>query len=227
MDFSGLGLTSSYQAVNGFFTPARGAFINNATGNLIIWDPSKMEIVSQLNLAIPDRAGVPAFVRDVVGRPDGTIIASYYYLDDNGYPKDGAGIVTVNKELTQVIGRDEWSACKYTTLGGQLSDGTVYFVAAGQWVLPNLVFPSDAPYRTPACALRVLPGATTYDRAFGNLDLGTLTATPRIAGTLNIVNDNLAFFVAWHDELVTNKLTPANFSEQGYSAPGWKWYSWD
>ena len=37
----------------------------------------------------------------------------------------------------------------------------------------------------------------------------------------------MGFFVAWHDELVTTPLTPANFDMLSERTPAWKWYMWD
>jgi hypothetical protein len=92
-------------------------------------------------------------------------------------------------------------------------------------VLPNIVFENDAPYRTPPCALRVLPGETTYDRDFGAFDLAMLTDGLDIAGALTMVDDDLSLFVALHDDLIDEELTPETFEDLGYSAPGWKWSS--
>src|SRR5690606_1598159 len=50
---------------------------------------------------------------------------------------------------------------------------------------------------------------------------------PEIVGDLYIINDDLAYFRAWHPELVEGELNEENFSDTWITQPAWKWYSWD
>ena len=77
------------------------------------------------------------------------------------------------------------------------------------------------------CLLRVLPGATQFDRDFDPKALVSLAGERWITGNLELLNDRQAFFVAWQDELRSQQFTVANFDDVQFSTPAYKWYFWD
>jgi hypothetical protein len=226
VNFGNLGLTSAGQAEQGAFSLERGTFANIELGSLVNWNPLTMEIEGTLPLGIPDQGSLPAWIRNVKARPDGTLLASYYYIDADNNLGDGAGIVTVDWAANQIIDRDEWTGCSYTLNAGQTSNGATYFATHAAWVQEKLVYPPGSPGHAPACALRVLPGESKYDRSFTPTDLGRLI-NRQVTGTLNVSTEDAAFFVAWHDELVGQEITQGNFADLRFTTPAWKWYTWD
>lgn len=227
VSFAGLGVTNTgYASLSRAFTPARAAFYSSEIGELIQWNPTTMELIDTVPLEIPDNGAIPPGEGWVQLRPDGSVVVNYFYLDGDWVLGDRVGIKVVDWETSRVIGGDEWEGCNYLGRGSQKSDGTLYYTALAQWVQDGLVWPGE-PTTAVSCALRVLPGETTFDRAFEPNDLGALVGGKAVTGSLEILNDERAYFVAWDDELVPEPLTPENFDDLRYSTPAWRWYTWD
>ena len=226
LSFANLGAaTVSPDAQGTFISRELAAVPNQETGELIFWNPSTMEIVNSLDLEIPERNGVAPLVRSTVARPDGTLLLSYYYISAEGDFEDGAGIVIVDPSGPSVVARDEWMGCNYN-YARPAPDGTVYLTVSASWIQRRLVY-ETGPWLAEPCLLRILPGATEFDRQFDPSTFSALTGGREIAGNLELLNDHQAFFVAWHDELRTEELTVANFDDVQFSTPAYKWYFWD
>jgi len=227
LSFANLGASSvSPDAQGAFISRELAAVPNQDTGELIFWNPTSMEIVGSLDLEIPERDGVPPLVRSTTARPDGTLLLSYYYLSAEGRFVDVAGIVVVDPSGPSVLGRDEWEGCNYN-YARDAADGTVYLTVNASWIQGRLVYPDGGPWVATPCLLRVLPGATEFDRGFVPEVLSGLAGGRQITGNLEPTSEREAFFVAWQDELVTAELTPENFDDMRYTIPAYKWYLWD
>jgi len=227
VSFAKLGVENTgYVSLSLAFTLERAAFYSRELGALVQWNPSTMEIVATLPLDIPDNGTIPPADGWVQLRPDGTVLVDYYYLDGDWNLGDRVGLTTVDWIKNEIVGRDEWLGCNYLGRGGHTSDGTAYYTALAQWVQDALLWPGEPSTAVP-CALRVLPGETAFDRDFSPTDLGDLVGGRQVTGSLEVLNDERAYFVAWHDELVPEPLTPENFDGLRYSTPAWKWYTWD
>jgi hypothetical protein len=227
VSFAALGVSNTgYTSESRAFTLERAAFYSREIDALIQWNPSTMEIIDTLPLDIPDNGAIPPGDAWVQLRPDGSVLVNYHYLDANFTLGDRVGLKVVDWQANTVIGEDEWVGCNYLGRGSQTSDGTTYYTALAQWVQAALLWPGD-PETAVACALRVLPGELGFDRSFQPTDLGQLIGGRTVTGSLEIVNDQRAYFVAWEDELVEQALTPENFDDLRYSTPAWKWYTWD
>jgi hypothetical protein len=226
LSFANLGAaTVSPDAQGAFISRELAAVPNQATGELVLWNPAAMELVNTLDLEIPERDGVVPLVRSTVVRSDGTLLLSYYYLSDEGDFADVAGIVIVDPSVPAVVGRDEWEGCNYN-YARIAQDGTVYLTVSASWTQRSLIYPAG-PWLAKSCLLRILPGATQFDREFDPNVLGALSGGRPITGNLELLNDHQAFFVAWHDELRTQEFTVDNFDDVQFSTPAYKWYFWD
>jgi hypothetical protein len=227
VSFANLGVTNTgYVSLSTAFTLGKAAFYSSEIGSLIFWDPSAMEIVDTLSLDIPDNGAIPPSDGWVQLRPDGTLLVNYYYLDGDWNLGDRVGLRAVDFGSQEVIGSDEWIGCNYLGRGSQTSDGTTYYTALAQWVQPAVLWPDDPTTAVP-CSLRVLPGETVFDRDFSPNDLGELVGGMKVSGSLEVVNDDRAYFVGWREDLLGDTLTPENFEDLRYSTPAWKWYTWD
>jgi hypothetical protein len=237
VSFAGLGVSNTgYVSLTRAFTLERSAFYSSEIGALIQWNPTTMEIIGELPLDIPDnelpdgaipgKSAIPPSDGWVQLRPDGTVVVNYYYLDGDFVLGDRVGLRVVDWVNNQVIGSDEWVGCNYLGRGSQTSDGAIYYTALAQWVQDNLIWPGEATTAVP-CALRVLPGQTTFDRSFQPNDLGQLIGGKTVTGSLEILNDRRSYFVGWDDALVTQPLTVDNYEDMRYSTPAWRWYTWD
>ncbi len=232
VSFAAFGVPNTgYVSESRAFTLERAAFYSREIDSFIQWNPSTMEVIATLPLDIPDNVipggeSIPPGDGWVQLRPDGTVLVNYHYLDSNYVLGDRVGLKVIDWVANTVIGSDEWLGCNYLGRGSQTSDGATYYTALAQWVQAALLWPDDPGTAVP-CALRVLPGASTFDRDFQPNDLGELIGGRTVTGSLEILNDARAFFVAWEDELVGEVLTPDNFEDLRYSTPAWKWYTWD
>jgi hypothetical protein len=226
VSFANLGAASvSPDAQGAFISTELAAVPNQATGELVFWNPSSMEIIDSLALEIPDREGIPAYVRSTTARPDGTLLLSYYYLSGEGEFADVAGIVVVDPEGLEIIGRDEWEGCNYN-YARAAEDGTVYLTVGAQWIQGSLVYADGGPWLAEPCLLRVLPDATEFDRSLDSHVLAELAGGREITGNLELAGDGEAYFVAWQDELMTEEFTVDNFDDVRFSTPAYKWYRW-
>jgi len=226
LSFANLGAaTVSPDAQGTFISLELAAVPNQQTGELVFWNPTTMEIVGALDLEIPERNGVTPLVRSTVARPDGSLLLSYYYISAEGDFEDGAGIVIVDPSGPAVVARDEWQGCNYN-YARLAADGSVYLTVNASWTQRSLIY-ETGPWLAETCLLRILPGATQFDRDFDPKSLVSLAGGRRIAGNLELINDHQAFFVAWQDELRTEAFTVENFDDVQFSTPAYKWYFWD
>jgi hypothetical protein len=227
LSFANLGASYvSPDAQGAFISRELAAVPNQDTGELIFWNPTAMEIIGSLDLEIPERDGVTPLVRSTTARPDGTLLLSYYYLSADGEFSDVAGVVVVDPTGPAVVGRDEWEGCNYN-YARDTADGTVYLTVNASWIQGRLVYPDGGPYVATPCLLRVLPGATAFDRSFEPSMLAGLAGGRSITGNLEPMNEREAFFVAWQDELSTEQFTVENFDTVRFRTPAYKWYLWD
>jgi hypothetical protein len=226
LNFANLGASEvSPDAQGAFISMDLAAVPNQQTGELIFWNPTTMEIVGTLNLEIPARDGIPPLVRSTTPRADGSLVLSYYYISPEGEFADGAGIVVVDPSGPSVIARDEWAGCDYN-YARATDDGTIYLTVGAQWIQRRLIY-ADGPYLAQPCLLRILPGATEFDRDFDPNTLAGLSGGRAITGNLEPVNAGEAFFVAWQEELMGTPFTPENYDDVRGTTAAFKWYHWD
>jgi hypothetical protein len=185
-----------------------------------------MELVDSLDLEIPEREGITPLIRSSTAREDGTLLLSYYHISPDGEFADVAGIVVVDPSVPAVIARDEWEGCNYNYAREAL-DGTIYLTVGAQWIQSRLVYPNGGPWLAEPCLLRILPGTSEFDRELDPNVLGELAGGRAITGNLELRSENQAFFVAWHEELMTEDVTVENFDSVRFSIPAYKWYLWD
>lgn len=226
LSFANLGVTQAGRAEFGPLTLERASFPEVATGTLVNWNPTTMEVLASLPLGIPDDGAIPPAPRGAVAMADGTLLVDYFYLDAERRVGDSAGIVAVDWSNNEILGRDEWDGCGMNKPAGQTSDGTAYFTVQADWVHATLLFEPGEPWASPPCIFRVLPGSIRRDPTFAPTDLGDLIGGG-ITGSLEVLNDNLAYFMAWDEELFAEELTVENYFDRRFSIPAWKWYTWD
>lgn len=230
VSFANLGASSVSQGAQGAFVSAElAALPSQDTGELILWNPTTMEIIGTIDLEIPDKDGIAPLIRSTVPRPDGTLVLSYYYINSEGVFADGAGIVVVDLDKKSVVGRDEWAGCNYN-FAKMLPDGTVYLTISGHWALRSLAYPKDAPvppWTAEPCLLRVLPGAQKFDREFDPNTLGKIAGDKAITGNFEPLGETEAFFTVWHEELMTEAFTPENVDDLRGKTAAFHWYHWD
>lgn len=227
LSFANLGASYvSPDAQGAFVSKELAAVPNQQTGELIFWNPTSMEIIGSLDLELADREGIPPLVRSTTARPDGTLLLSYYHIDAEGNFADVAGIIVVDPAARAVIARDEWAGCNYN-YARATADGTVYLTVGAQWIQGSLIYPEGGPWLAEPCLLRIRPDATQFDRDFDPNVLAGLAGGRHITGNLELATGSEAFFVAWHEELMTEELTVENFDSVRLTMPAYKWYHWD
>lgn len=129
---------------------------------LIRWNPTRMEIIGTLPLGLPEQAYTYGRIR---ARPDGTLLAGYScstYDDNERLERACTGMLILSADGTEVIARDEWEGCAawVANQGWSSPDGTEWF--GDGWTALG-----EEGETLGSCWLRVLPGATEFDRSFG------------------------------------------------------------
>lgn len=125
------------------------------------WNPSRMEIIDTLPLNLPEQAQTNGRIRV---RPDGTLLVGYAcstFDESEVLQRTCTGLLVLDAEGTEILGQDEVEGCAAFTAnqGWSSGDGTEYF--GDGWTALSA---EGAPQNP--CWLRVLPGATEFDRSF-------------------------------------------------------------
>ena len=135
---------------------------------------------------------------------------------------DRVQVLAIDPASDSVVSRVEETRCNSFSSASSAADGTTYFSPAAYYApLRSLLGEQSG---VEPCALRIMPGAESFDAGYG-LDLSAL-AGGRPAGDLSLVGEGRAFLRVWHSELVT-PLAEGNANwESVLQEPGFQWWTW-
>lgn len=229
ISFANLGLTATFSVA---FSPIvdmqRSYFVDPGLGVIAVWNPGAMQTISTIPLGLTEQSPFrpePSILLNQV-RGDGKLFVPYAWRGED-WPRLGAssGLLAIDTASNAVVEQTEWEGCEYAILGGQTSDGTLYYSTEAHWALPRLTYGGDN--GSSSCALRVLPGQSAYDATYESVDLSALVGGREVAGDLLIVSDERAFLRVWHDEDVAEPLTVENFGDRWGTVRAWRWWTWE
>lgn len=223
LSLSNLGLGDTYGAAKSLFLSDKLAyFAASAIGELVVWDPEKMELIGTVPLGLELPGGFYPDIGHDLMLHDGKILTTVNYseLSDWTVFGDYVRVVAVDPDTNEVVSDSVDERCNYVLATGQTSDGTTYY-SAPSWLVSMRDLRGEG-FGADSCALRVNAERSELDTEF-QLDLARM-AGDRPAGDFVPVSDDRAYFRVWHPELVS-EATPDNWDEVRHEA-GYRWWTW-
>lgn len=224
VSFANLGLSSALSAADSpLYSPNKSYITDRVQANVIVWDPSKMELIDTIALdRDSDQTLSPTVFTGLTARED-RIYATMYWSEKSDWTRLGtqSRLFAIDTGEDQVVSTTDDTRCNQVTYGGKTSDGTTYLTSRSYFTLPHLVFGDG--FGAGSCALRVAPDADDFDADYA-IDLGELVGG-RPAGDLTLVSDDLAYIRVWHEERVNSESTADNWDTIA-EEPGFHWWKW-
>jgi hypothetical protein len=221
VSFANQGVGGTYQAAfTPVFSATRSYFVDDASGQVVIWNPTDMTFVGTIPLDAPPRDGMEVSFGLSVG--DGRLLVSAFWASGtSGWTQfgDSTRLFVIDTATDTVVSTTDDTRCETASPAGITSDGTAYFTPWDYHTVVRHVFGEG--FGAGSCGLRVVPSGTGFDEGY-QIDLGSLVGG-RPAGNVRIVGDDQALIHVWHDEQVT--ATPETWADKRFE-PGYRWYRW-
>lgn len=224
LSFLNLGMTSAWTAASApLYGTDKSYFVSDETGEVIIWNPSAMELIGTIPLPL-EAAG------DLVAVPDRRVVAvgqqifiTADWQDPNDWTRFGGStrLFVIDTATDTIADTSDEDRCNFLVPSSVKSDGTAYF-SADSFYVPLRAFLGDE-HGADSCGLRVVRQGTRFDEDY-EIDLASLTGG-RPTGDFLLLGDDLALLRAWHEDLVT-PATADNWDEVRAEA-GYLWWRWD
>jgi hypothetical protein len=164
VSFAGYGVTSlGYYAI--FFSPTRAYYIDPSQGQIIMWNPSTMEVVSQFDLppqlanGFEGHIALTPFFRFPVVRD--RLLLPVAHVDFEGLrARDVTGLAVVDTVNDRVLSYFETDRCAAATELAFDDNGDVYFGTSSYYLAYNAEVRGVA---RPGCIMRIRAGETAFD----------------------------------------------------------------
>lgn len=221
LSFANAGVEGTFVAASTpLYSKDKSYFIDSASQQIVIWNPSDMSFIGTIPLEVEVPEGLETWL-DLAVTED-RLVASAFFSDPNsGNTKYGAAtqLFIVDPKTDRVVGSSTDTRCETLSPAGSTSDGTTYFTPWDYHAAVRTVFGEG--FGSRSCALRVVPPDTELDRGY-EIDLSSLVGG-RPAGTMRLVGDDQALIHVWNPDLVD--ATPDNWDDTRWEA-GYTWYRW-
>jgi hypothetical protein len=192
VSFADYGLTSLGFWLNTFATPTR-AYLSNGPGELVAWDPQRMEIVGTVELPVSEREGFmmyPAYSDRAAVVRDGLLYQPRYWTDDTFFQFTEDSRVAVVDVATDTVVDDLTVDCPGIDHAALDESGTIWL---SSWVFaPG----GAAVLGQPSTCVATLPPAGSPEVAFS---VGELTSG-REGGALRPLGEGKAVMSVLHEE---------------------------
>jgi hypothetical protein len=162
-----------------YVSPTRAYFVDEAAAQIVIWDPSAMEVLGAASItkeALSRGDLVAQISRGIALDGEGFVAASYRNWDTLEY-HDAAAIgvfdVTADEPELQIIEDDRCSSTVTTPFDG--GDGFIYLISDAALGFDALANPKRT--EKSLCVLRMSPGTRKFDESFF-VDLKEVLGSP-------------------------------------------------
>ena len=221
LSFANQGVSGTYTASSTpIFSKTKSYFVDSASQQVVIWNPSDMSFVGTIALDVEPQSGfTPNFEIAVTAAK--VFVTVFWGSQASGWSKFGSStrIISIDPKSDRVIASTDEPRCETLSPAGVTSDQTAYFSPWDYHALARSVFGDGFGARS--CALRVVPPATSYDAGY-DVDLSTLVGG-RPAGSMIVTGNDQALIHVWHDDQA--HATSANWADDRF-LPGYLWYRW-
>ncbi|WP_437656497.1 hypothetical protein [Sorangium sp. So ce1182] len=214
------GVQSLWQT-NYLVSPTKAYHPDRAGEQLVVWNPTTMEVQGTIPLPDTSREGYLALYGYASIQRGKTLLFSVGWFDwtanDTILPE--TGLVAIDTETDTVVRFDVDDRCGGITESVEMASGDAYFVSSA---LAGAAHHLER-LETEPCALRVLKDADSFDPDYvvrlGDLTDGAIAGDPIPAG-----RDSL-FLRALDEDLTTVGDETKSFEITGQKA--WRWWRWD
>lgn len=216
LSFAALGVTTlGAQAVH-FGSPTVAYYKDASQAQIIVWDPTAMEIVGTIELpASLIREGWTLSFGDWTGRGDDAFFTVTWYSRTYDRVGVGTGLVHIDTRTNEVTVTED-ARCRAAINATEI-DGAIYYFSGVINGFGHAVAPGDAGQQD--CSLRIAAGSVTFDDGY----LGTIApALPsdRVGTVITSTGTDLWAQVA--DLSITPSAPGTTYSE--WYASGWTWW---
>lgn len=187
---------------------------------LIVWNPTTMEITG--SIALPDTARegyLSLYGYTPIVRGDRLLFTIGWFDWTNDRILGETGLVAIDTATDAVARMDVDTRCGGITTGVVTQSGATYFISSA---LAGAAYRLDR-IPTPPCALRIASGADAFDSAYvGDVDAiagGAIAGEPVPGGGETI------FLRVLDEQLATIDPQGATWEVTGQAA--WRWWRWD
>lgn len=191
-------------------SPRRGYLFSAVRPEVIVFDPTAMELVGGIPVALEPRS----FFGDVAFEDDGRLVAITLSLreDASVVPRTRAVIIDTATDEVSYADHDGCGGMRY---GARDAEGNMYFAPLLRQAAAVLTDTAGEP-ASPACVLRLPTGASSFDPEV--LDLLELTGG-RPAGTMAQGAGNTAYILVYNEDAppVTPETAAAINTEEVWS----------
>ena len=202
-------------------SPTKAYYPDRAGEQLIVWNPTAMEIEGSIALPATERDGYLALYGYAPIVRQNTLLVSVGWFDweETDSVLAETGLVQIDTETDSVVGFETDARCGGVTTPVTLSSGDTILVSSA------LAGAAHALGRlsTPPCALRVNAAASSFDPDYFQ-ELGPLISSP-VAGEPIPAGGGSVFLRVFDDELGSVAEDSATYELTGQSA--WRWARWD
>jgi hypothetical protein len=205
-----------------YFASAEKAYYPDTDNSqLIVWNPTSMEVMGSISLAETARDGYLSYYGITPIRRGRELLFSVGWFDwlDRDAILPETGLVVLDTETDEVKRFDVDERCAGITQAIELASGDAYFVSSAM---------AGATHRlerlaSEPCALRITRGSDRFDSDYA-LSLTTLTGGA-IAGEPAPANGDALFLRVLDDALVTITQESRSWDLTGQAA--WRWARWN
>ena len=223
LDFTGYGLfRTGYQAKNGaFVSPDRHYFVAYE-GDVIVWNPEKMELVKKIPVGIADDGNLGAWSSLVKQGTD--VLVTTFYVDNDDATKFGRKVRTakIDTKTDTVSAPVESTRAQIAIPNSTSSNGTIYYGGRSTDGMVRAIYGAPSGYASQA--LRIVPAGTDFEATF-NVNLSALVGG-RPVGAFRLLNDQTALLDVWHPEEVTPVLADKSNADKVQIEKGYHTYKW-
>ncbi|MGK4003921.1 hypothetical protein WMF31_14910 [Sorangium sp. So ce1036] len=206
---------------NYVISPAKVYHPDRAGEQIVVWNPTTMEVEGTIPLPDTHREGYLALYGYGAVLRGKTLLVSVGWVDwsttDTILPE--TGLVAIDTETDTVVRFDVDDRCGGITQPVETASGDAYFVSSGLAGAAHHLERLD----TEPCALRVLKDADAFDPDFALL-LGELTGGA-IAGDPIPAGGNSLFLRVFDEGLAT--IGEETKMSEVTGQPAWRWWRWD
>ena len=143
----------------------RGYVLDDAQDRLLIFDPSRMELVGELELPVePEGALIPFSVEKSVLRDDGLLLITFYWADFDTFTYgERLRTIAVDTRTDTIVSTRDDERSRYAFATSVADDGTIYL--SGDH-FPELAKEFGGPSGTDSVGLRIIPPGADWDESY-------------------------------------------------------------
>lgn len=224
LNLGNLGLTRAPVGAELMHSRQRAYIPDDQGRQVVVWDPEAMALVATIGLDVQNEGALQPSM-SVLVRPDRVIVVvSWQGSFDDDWSVFGrrVRVFSIDPASNEIVSVADEERCNSMFWSSVASDGTAYFSPLSYYTPIRAML--GAQLGPDSCSLRVLPPGAAFDAGY-EIDLNGLVGG-RPAGTVFLVQDDVAFIRAWHADLVTPVTSDKSNWQDVINEAGFLWWRW-